>query len=294
MISILIITYGRIQELLDTLACISKYQGDKIELLLLDNNLTNQLESRIKEVFLDSKYIKVRYFHDGVNYGVAMGRNYLIHKARGDILITLDDDIDINDITRLINKVKYYFSKCNNVGGLAFNIKNFYSRNALRHEIPHGNKKLDFTKNMLTYYYIGAGHAIRKEVYEKAGEYPKDLGKYGGEERDLSFRILESGYDILYGADLIIYHKVSPHGRMNRDEENFYRYRNQLIVLNRYMPLIYRVTSNIFWSFFYLLKMKGNFSEIFIVINELKNLNKETISKETINKIIKLKGRLFY
>lgn len=37
---------------------------------------------------------------------------------------------------------------------------------------------------------------IKKEVYEKAGLYPKDLGFYGDEERYLSFRILEAKYKV--------------------------------------------------------------------------------------------------
>jgi len=49
---------------------------------------------------------------------------------------------------------------------------------------------------------------------------------------------------------------------MSKEKENFFRYRNQLIVLNRYMPRIYRYSANLIWSLFYLLKMKGNFKNI--------------------------------
>ncbi|MGQ0285788.1 glycosyltransferase family 2 protein [Pasteurellaceae bacterium 22721_9_1] len=293
MISIIIITYGRKEELFETLKCINQYQGEDIELLLLDNNPSNALEAAVKELISNSN-IRFIYFQDGVNYGVAEGRNYLIEKSRGDILITLDDDIEIDNITQLVNKVESYFSENRNVGALAFNIKNFYSRESLRHEIPHGNKNLDFSKNMLTYYYIGAGHAIRKDVYNQVGLYPNDLGKYGGEERDLSFRILEAGYDILYVSDIVIYHKVSPYGRMKKEEENFYRYRNQLVVLNRYMPFKYRITSNIFWSLFYLLRMKGSLFKIVTVLNEVKKITRNTISEKTLLRMKKLRSRVYY
>ena len=248
MISILVITYGREEELIKTLTDINSYNKEVIELLILDNNDTNKLENYIKKIFKENKKIILRYFNNKINYGVALGRNYLIERAKGDILITLDDDIEIEDINDLIFKVKNYFEKNSEVGCLAFNIKNYYTKNRLRHEIPHGNKKLNFEENLFTYYYIGAGHAIRKKVYNKCGLYPEDLGKYGGEERDLSFRILEKNYKILYVADIIIFHKVSPNGRMPKIEEEYFRYRNQLIVLNRYLPLKYRVSSNIIWS----------------------------------------------
>lgn len=293
MISILMITYGREQELFETLNCISNYQGDKIELLILDNNPTNKLKDKIENYIL-SKDIEFSYFQNGHNYGVAEGRNYLITRAKGDILITLDDDVEMDDITQLIYKVKKYFQENSTVGALAFNIKNFYSKVALRHEIPHGNKRLDFSQNMFTYYYIGAGHAIKKEVYEKAGLYPRDLGKYGGEERDLSFRILDIGYDILYVSDIVIYHKISPNGRMEKENENFFRYRNQLIVLNRYMPSFYSITSNIIWSIFYLLKKNGKFKHVYGVLCEINSIDKKIVKIDVVKKIKQLRGRVFF
>ncbi|OOF45817.1 glycosyltransferase [Rodentibacter trehalosifermentans] len=225
---------------------------------------------------------------------MAEGRNFLIEKAQGEILVTLDDDVEIEDIDLLIAKVSHYMEHYHEVGVLAFNIKNFFTKRALSHEIPHGNKKLDFTKNQLTYYFIGAGHAIRKSAYEKAGLYPKDLGLYGGEERDLSFRILEANYKILYTSDIVVYHKVSPNGRMPREEENFFRYRNQLIVLNRYMPKLYCFTSNIIWSFYYLIKKSGNIRNVIKVFFEIKGLATKKISSRTIKYIRNVKGRLYY
>ena len=290
--SILIITYGREQELLDTLKCFQNYKGKLLEVLILDNNQKDFLKNKVFRI-LKNPNISIRYFNDGKNYGVALGRNYLIEKARGNILITLDDDIEIEEnINIFISKIEKYFSNNQNIGCLAFNIINYYSRKPLRHEIPHGNKKLDFNRNLETYYFIGAGHAIKKEVYDKIGLYPKDLGKYGGEERDLSFRILEKDYEILYTANVKIYHKVSPNGRLK--EENFNRYRNQLIVLNRYMPKMYRVSSNIIWTLFYLLKRKIKVKDVKIVFRELRKLEKQTISKETLNKIKKMKGRILF
>ncbi|AOF53834.1 glycosyltransferase family 2 protein [Rodentibacter caecimuris] len=294
MISLLIISFGRYQEVLETFQCINKYQGNQVELLFLDNNSERKLETALSSIIESNSSILFKYFHTGENLGVAEGRNLLIEKAQGDILITLDDDIEIEDITFLIKKVIDYMENNTLLGALAFNIKNYFTRNALSHEIPHGNKKLDFSQNLLTYYFIGAGHAIRKDVYQKAGLYPKDLGLYGGEERDLSFRILEEGYQILYASDIVIYHKVSPNGRMSKTQENFFRYRNQLIVLNRYMPRTYRYSANIIWSLFYLLRMEGNLKSVIKVHYELRKLGKYTISNTTLNYIKNVKGRLLY
>jgi len=145
MISLLIISFGRYQEVLETFACVNKYHGNKIELLFLDNNPARELETALSSILENNSSILFSYFHTGENLGVAEGRNFLIEKAQGDILITLDDDVEIEDITLLIQKVTDYMANNAKIGALAFNIKNYFTRKTLSHEIPHGNKKLDFS-----------------------------------------------------------------------------------------------------------------------------------------------------
>ena len=60
------------------------------------------------------------------------------------------------------------------------------------------------------------------------------------------------------------------------------------------MPKVYRISSNIIWTLFYLLKGKVKIKDIKIVFKELKILKKETISLETLEKIKKMKGRILY
>lgn len=290
--SILIITYGREEEFLDTIKQISNYKKDDIELLILDNNSENHLEKYVNEILTNCSF-DYKYFCEGINYGVAKGRNYLIQKALGEILITLDDDIEIEDINILINKVDYYFNENSDVGCLAFNIKNFYTKESVSYEIPHGNKRLDFKNNLYTYYFIGAGHAIKKSVYDKVGMYPEDLGLYGGEELDLSFRIIENKFKILYTADIIVYHKASPNGRMGSKKQSFYKYQNRLKVIYRYMPKMY-VKSNIaIWSAYYILK-SGNIKGVIETLNILKNMDRNEISKETVKYLKEVNARLIY
>lgn len=60
MVSILIITYGREEELIETLNNINNYNEEIIELLILDNNDTNKLENYIREIFKENKKIILR------------------------------------------------------------------------------------------------------------------------------------------------------------------------------------------------------------------------------------------
>lgn len=289
--SIIIITFGRDKELYETLKDICRYRDNDLEILILDNNIENIRKNKICKILNENK-MKYFYYHEGYNYGVALGRNYLIKKAKGDIIITLDDDIEILDINKLIKKTEEYFEKDERLGCLAFSIKNYYTRKSLRHEIPHGNKKLDFQKNLETYYFIGAGHAIKSEVYNSCGIYPENLGKYGGEESDLSFRIIEK-YKILYVADIEIFHKISPNGRMPKKEENFLRYCNKMKIVKKYMPKKNIFANFIIWSLMFLVKEK-DIKGVYKVKKEMDKIKRKTLKKDTLIKLKKIKARLYY
>ena len=87
MISLLIISFGRYQEVLETFACVNKYHGNKIELLFLDNNPARELETALSSILENNSSILFSYFHTGENLGVAEGRNFLIEKAQGDMMM---------------------------------------------------------------------------------------------------------------------------------------------------------------------------------------------------------------
>jgi GT2 family glycosyltransferase len=92
----------------------------------------------------------------------------------------------------------------------------------------------------LTSTFIGAGHAIRREVFEKCGLYPEDYF-YGVEELDLSFRIIDAGYRILYFPSVQVLHKQVNTGRVTNQEKWIMSYRNRLLTAYKYLPMKYVV-----------------------------------------------------
>lgn len=294
-ISILLLTYKRREVFEETLENLINIKYPLIEILILDNNENDSLRKYVETINTKSN-IDFRYFNDGNNYGVSNGRNYLINKAKGDILITLDDDIFVESPDEMIYKTIEYFKNNNEIGCLAYNIIDFKTKTKEIYKMPHHNKNLNYNENFFTYTFSGAGHAIKKEVYIKSGIYPSDFGLYGGEEYDLSLRILDSNYKILYTADIIIYHKHDLNGRLINEKALYNNFINKLKTHSKYLPFIYSITLAFIWYAFYILKTRKilSVSKIFkIFINSYKN-DRKKLKKSTLKYLKQLDARLLY
>ncbi len=236
-ISVVIITYKRIQELKETIDSLLEEKDAFDELILVDN--CSMDGTKEYGIFLEQQEEKVKFYSLDSNLGVAGGRNYAIEKATGDILVFLDDDA-VFENQGCFSKIRQVFSENEKLGALAFRIINFYTGEMRSEEIPFTNKHLNLDEERLTSSYIGAGHAILKTVFEKCGDYPKDYF-YGVEELDLSFRIIDTGYEILYYPTVRVLHKQVKTARVTNREKWIMAYRNRMLTSYRYLGIPYRL-----------------------------------------------------
>ena len=236
-ISVIIITYKRLTELKETIQSLITEQDAYDELILIDNHSEDGTEEYGKSLALHQE--KIKFYSLPKNLGVAGGRNFGIQKATGDILVFLDDDAVFAE-KGAFEIIREKMGKDPVLGALAFRIVNFYTGQMRTEEIPFTDKKLDMTKERLTSIFIGAGHAIRREIFEKCGLYPKDYF-YGVEELDLSFRIVGAGYHILYCPDVSVLHKQVNTGRVTNKEKWIMSYRNRMLTAYKYLPTKYVV-----------------------------------------------------
>lgn len=236
-ISVIVITYKRLEELKESIQRLLEEQDDFDELILVDNHSEDGTEEYGQE--LAGTNDKVRFFSMQENLGVAGGRNYAIRQAIGDILVFLDDDAVFEE-KGYFTAVRRKLAENPKLGALAFRIINFYSKEMRTEEIPFTNKKLDMNVERLTSMYIGAGHAIRKKVIDQCGLYPEDYF-YGVEELDLSFRIIGASYQILYFPTVRVLHKQAITGRVTNQEKWIRSYRNRMLTAYRYLGVNYQL-----------------------------------------------------
>jgi len=293
--SLIIITYNRKKELEETIHNVFSLERKFDEVIIINNGSTDGTEQILNK--LKRKY-DLKIINLSENLGVAGGRNIGIKVSSGDILTFLDDDA-IFGVSNPIEIMKHYFFNEPKLGILAFRIKNFYTKEVNNMEFPSfsllGKRRKD-TEEFYTSYYIGAGHAIKREVFAKCGLYP-DYFFYGGEELYLAFKAINNGFTIKYTPKILVYHKVSPFGRISVKKKWFYILRNKLIINYKFLPIKYRIVNNLSWfikTFSYTKSLQILWQAYRDYLEFKKVEIPERISADALKYLKKYEGRLYH
>jgi GT2 family glycosyltransferase len=286
-------------ELLQNIATMD--DADKLleEIIIVNNDSTDDY-SRVKNFIQNNQQLPYRYFDAPENLGVARGRNFAIKKGRAPIIIMLDDDAVLQNKDCLVNLVEEFETKNTERPKAIVSFKVLYydtlqmQQNALPHKRFNEYKDKSFFE---TYFYAGGAHAVKRELIENLGLYPEDFF-YGMEEYDLSYRVLEAGYTIVYSDKIVMLHKESPQGRKPKEEKLRMMWVNKSKVAYRYLPNKYYYTTAWMWSFQYLRMTGFNLKGYFKGWKEIRAISKteqrKPVNAATLTYLKKLKARLWY
>lgn len=301
-IAFIIITYNRPDDTLELLKNIA--QLDKAEELLeeivLINNASTANYSEVESYISNNRQLPIHYHFSNENLGVARGRNLAIQTSKAPILIMLDDDAVLQNKDAFIQLLKEYetTNTAQPKAIISFKVLYYDTLEMQKNAFPH--KEFDAHKDkhfFETYYYAGGAHAIKREALDKVGSYPVDFF-YGMEEYDLSYRLLDAGYSIIYSDAIVMLHKESPLGRKPKHEKLRMMWHNKAKVAWRYLPKKYFYSTAFMWSLQYLKTtgfhvsgfLKG-WQEVLSIPGKEKRLPVKT---ETVGYLKKVKARLWY
>jgi len=289
-IDIVIATYNRANQILETIDNILQFIDDINKIYIVNNNSTDNT----KEVLDKVTHEKIDITHSQKNLGAPGGKNIGLRKSDADVIIVIDDDA-IFFTDNPIQKVKDIFNANEDLGIIQFKIVNFKEKRIQRYEFPGDNPEQDGDKEFYAGYFIGAGHAIRKNMLEKVGYYPDDFF-YAHEEIDLSYNAINGGFTIKYFPSVGVYHKKDPGGRLPPNKVIESMFKNRLIMSYKYLPFFYRTISNILWF----IKTFKDSKSILVPINAIKDfldikssLKQNILSNNAIGYMKKYHGRLY-
>jgi glycosyltransferase involved in cell wall biosynthesis len=224
LISVLILTWNRKDDTLETIRSIHEQAYRDLEIVVVDNGSTDGTKEAIRQAYPEVKLVVLDQ-----NMGAAIGRNAGIAVAQGDIVFCLDSDASPGHDT--MTNLARRFQDDPELGVINSKIVNAYTREIDRTAgwaYTEGNKD-DQDQEFLSFSFSAGGCAIRKKVFDRVGLFWEWMF-FGGEELDYSMRVWDAGYKILYYPTAIVYHRVSPHRRIAGAERDCRSLRETLCV----------------------------------------------------------------
>lgn len=246
--SVVILTCNRKQvvlELLDDLRKQTLY--GRFEIVVVDNHSHDGTCDAIT-----AGYPEVRCIRLLENRGCG-GRNVGIRAARGEIIVTLDDDIVFSRRDEM-ERVLEAFSKHPDADVINFKILYYDTKELIPFNWFHPRPSDGYAHTTFETDYISEGAAaFRKHVFTVVGYYPEDFF-ISHEGYDLAYRLLDRNYKIIYSPDIEVCHKIS---RIHRDSwrNSYYDTRNYIWLIIKYYPpllacrhLLYRLCTTFLFS----------------------------------------------
>jgi GT2 family glycosyltransferase len=224
LVSIVIVTWNRKADVLETIRSVHEQSYRNIEVVVVDNASTDGTVEALKQMHPEVKVIPLEQ-----NLGASAGRNPGISAAQGEIIFLLDSDASLGSDT-IRNAVQKFQSRPD-VGVIACKVVNASTKEIDRRGgwIFSEKDKVDQDREFLSFSFSECGCAIRKEVFSDAGLFWEALF-IDGEGEELGLRIWDAGYAILYSPESVIYHRVSPNGRVAGCNRHYYKLRNMLYI----------------------------------------------------------------
>jgi GT2 family glycosyltransferase len=195
LVSVMITTRNRLTRLPRALESVYAQDYRNLEILILDDASEDGTSDYVR-----SRHPDIRLFRFEVNRGLIAARNLLMREAKGDYVVSLDDDayfVDLGTISYVIKQMEAEPK----LAVAAFRV--VYQRDDAARPVEHEH---------YTYSFHGCGHCIRKAVLRQTGDY-REYALRQGEESDLAIRLLEHGYYIKFFPTAVVIHEVSTQGR---------------------------------------------------------------------------------
>ena len=220
-ISVVIANYKRRDALRRVLDTVNSQDYKNREVILVDNNSQDGIASFVAE---EAAFVHLIELPD--NRGACRARNAGIAAAKGDIIVTLDNDIFFESPQEL-SKLVSTFRSHPQYHVVAFFLGDPDTGAVRSREWCHPRNIAEFSERQFeTYYFVEGAAAYRREVLESAGGYFEPLF-VGTEGHDLALRILDKGFRILYAPEVRSRHLMSAETRSS--ERTFHIYTRNYI-----------------------------------------------------------------
>jgi GT2 family glycosyltransferase len=205
-ISVLIVTWNRVEELQRSIDSVYQQSFQDFEVVVIDNASTDGTFELVAE-----RYPRIKLIRTAFNMGCPSGRNLGFSNCLGEYIYCLDDDGWLEK-----DALKYAlecFELYENVAIVQSQVNEVVKNQLVR-------KRFSSHKSIKVGSFSGGCSMIKKDILEKVGYYPEDFFRQC-EEEDLMLRIFDAGWECAFEPRSVMYHAPS---FLNRNEYTNYKY----------------------------------------------------------------------
>ena len=233
-VSIMITTRNRAEDLDRTLMKLDSLEPPPLEILVTADGCSDGTIAMVQE-----RYPDVHLLVNQINLGSIASRDRMLRLARGDLVLSLDDDSYPLE-SDCCDRLRELFAKHSAAGLIHFPQKT--------DEFPESLVAIGPKQACLTATYSNAGACYRRDVYNKASGFIDDFF-HAYEEPDFGLQLLAAGYSVVLEPGLTIRHhytsversEMRTHQRHARNELLSVLVRSPLLLIPFLLP--YRVLS---------------------------------------------------
>lgn len=239
LVSIITVNYNTDKVTVELLLSLQKITYLNIEIIVVDN------ASIIDTTYIGKQFPYIKYIQNSQNEGFAGGNNRAIEHAKGDIILLLNNDTEVD--SGFIEPIVALFKTDDRIGIISPKIRYFHSPQIIQYaggaainsftargkfigtgETDQGQ----YNKPTQTHLAHGAAMAIHKKVIDKIGMLPEMYFLYY-EELDFSEHAQRAGFTIWYQPKSLVFHKESMSVGKLSIIKVYYQTRNRLLFIRR-------------------------------------------------------------
>ncbi len=218
-VTIAIVTHNRKDDLRAAVRSALEQDGS-VEVLVIDDGSSDGTPEMLRDEFPE---VRVARFEGGA--GVAARRNDATRLARGEIILSIDDDAVFSSPRIVADTLRYFDHP--RIAAVAVPYIDVGISPLVHQRAP------DPDDRWVTSVFRNNACAVRRDVLNEVGGYMPDIG-WVGEEWDVSLKMLDVGYVIRLGRSEPVHHHTSP--KRNSRRIDVYVRRNELLICWTFYP----------------------------------------------------------
>jgi GT2 family glycosyltransferase len=228
---VIILSWDRIDDTIDAIRSALDQESVNISIIVVDQGSKPEGLARLSDYC--SQIPTVRLIVNAENIGVPGGRNQGAAAGDAETIIFLDNDAVFASPLCVRRAVERLRSQPQ-IGALSFAVECFDRSNGVAtpdlSSWVYGARRASewWRECFQERRFVGCGAALRRSTFQEVGGFDAELF-FLHEEEDLSERLINRGFAVVYAGDIAVRHKVSQeHRRAWGAARIFYHARNRL------------------------------------------------------------------